>query len=392
MRILFACLIFYLVYLIGERIFLDRWLRRIPLRIAVTGTRGKSSVARMLASVLREDGRNVIAKTTGSEAVILLPDGGEIELDRGITPSILEQKRLVREAAARKADCLVAEVMSLRAENHYIESRHILKPNIVVITNVRRDHTDIMGDTEEKIASVLSLAICPGATVLSPAQEVRPSFRAEAERCGARLIPVQPGASAKLLEYVPDPSAVMFSENLDLVCALADHLGVSRSNVAAGIGKARHDVGKLGVWRYRVDGSGRTCYVANAFAANDPESTLEILSRINDSVPEAARHVIGVLNLRGDRAARTLQWISALREGAAQKFARLLVVGPHARVVRRRVPNSELLSVGSAQELMKRICTDAPDSALVFGFGNIKGAGRLLAEHWAHVGEPVWDK
>ena len=53
-------------YLVLERIRLDRYRSAIPLTIAVTGTRGKTSVTRMLASVLRESGRRVLAKTTGS--------------------------------------------------------------------------------------------------------------------------------------------------------------------------------------------------------------------------------------------------------------------------------------------------------------------------------------
>ncbi|MBC6948955.1 poly-gamma-glutamate synthase PgsB, partial [candidate division KSB1 bacterium] len=62
--LIFATIVF-LLYLIYERISLNRHRNAIPLRISMTGTRGKSSVVRMLASVLREDGKKVIAKTTG---------------------------------------------------------------------------------------------------------------------------------------------------------------------------------------------------------------------------------------------------------------------------------------------------------------------------------------
>src|SRR5512137_3000987 len=102
MRILLPWLMLFLLFLVWERVGLSRSHRRIPLRIAVTGTRGKSSVVRLLASILKEDGRKVVAKTTGSQAVILMPDGSQIELDRSVTPSILEQKRLIHEAARVK--------------------------------------------------------------------------------------------------------------------------------------------------------------------------------------------------------------------------------------------------------------------------------------------------
>jgi poly-gamma-glutamate synthase PgsB/CapB len=388
MRTLLPCLILFLLYLIGERLALERCLRRIPMRIAITGTRGKTSVTRLLASILQEDGRRVIAKTTGSEAVILLPDGGRIELNRDVTPSILEQKQLVKKAVKLHADCLIAEVMSLRPENHYIESRRILQPNIVAITNVRRDHTEIMGETKERIASVLSLDICAGAAVFLPEEEDCPSFRAEAERAGASLFRVKPGASAPLMASTPQLSPLEFSENLDLVYAVADHIGVSQTRIREGIRKARHDMGRLRVWRYKPHDSQRTCYLVNAFAANDPESTLEVLSRVTGMLPHAAGNIVGILNLRADRAPRTLQWISALREGAGRRFAQLFVIGAHTRIVRRQLPQARVLKSGSAEEMLNAVCSASPDAAVVFGFGNIKGAGMILAKHWAEVGEP----
>ncbi len=386
MRILPLCVILFLLYLIGERIALERSRRRIPLRIAVTGTRGKSSVTRLITSILREDGRRVVAKTTGSQAVILLPNGNQIELDRSIAPSILEQKRVIRMAARLKADSLVAEVMSIRPENHFAESRQMLKPDIVVITNVRRDHTEIMGETEEEIASVLSLDICPKSTVFVPEKDNRPSFRAEAARCGASLVPVQRDASAGLLESAPDLSGFEFQGDLDLVYAVANHLGINGAKVVDGIRKAQHDIGKLDVRVYRPDEAAQPLYLINAFAANDPESTFEALSKVAGIVPEAAGNLIGILNLRADRARRSLQWISVLRAGAARRFRRLFVTGGHAALVCRGVPEARLLRTGRADEMMRSICAQAAGPAVVFGFGNMKGSGRLLVEHWNKVG------
>ena len=43
-----------------------RSLNLIPLRIHVNGTRGKSSVTRLIAAGLREGGMRTFAKTTGT--------------------------------------------------------------------------------------------------------------------------------------------------------------------------------------------------------------------------------------------------------------------------------------------------------------------------------------
>jgi poly-gamma-glutamate synthase PgsB/CapB len=391
MRTLLPCLALFLAYLVWERIALDRARRRIPLLIAVTGTRGKSTVARLLASILKEDGRRVMAKTTGSQAMILLPDGGRIELDRSVTPSILEQKQLVHKAARLRADCLIAEVMSIRPENHYIECHHILRPNLVAITNVRRDHTESMGETEDQIASVLSLDIYEHSRVFLPAKEDRVPFQAVAQRCGATLIPVEARSSEPILQSEPELGRLEFADNFDLVYAIAVHLGIRRQHIIEGIRRAQHDIGRLRVWRYRHADPERAVYLVNAFAANDPESTFQVLAKVMDLLPAAAGNVVGILNLRADRLPRTVQWISVLRDGALQQFRRLFVVGDHSRVVQRRLPGVCAIKAGSPEQITKIVCAEAPAPAIIFGFGNVKGSGQLLAEYWDRIGRP-WEQ
>ena len=87
----FAALL--VIYLLAERLILNKKVRRIPLRICVTGTRGKSSITRLIAASLREAGFAVLARTTGSKPVVILPDGEEEEIRRRGSPSILEGNR-----------------------------------------------------------------------------------------------------------------------------------------------------------------------------------------------------------------------------------------------------------------------------------------------------------
>ena len=151
-----ACFVTLLLYLAGESRRLRRALRRVPLRVAVTGTRGKSGVTRLIAAGLRESGARVLAKTTGSRPALILPDGTEQELPRrGGPPSIREQVRLAGLAAGLKADALVVEMMSVGEECLLTESRRILRPEILALTNVRLDHVDVMGRSREDIARTL---------------------------------------------------------------------------------------------------------------------------------------------------------------------------------------------------------------------------------------------
>ena len=70
-------IIFILFLGVMETVSHRRNLMKIPLRILVNGTRGKTSVTRLVASALNEAGLMTYAKTTGSDAKWIMPDGSE---------------------------------------------------------------------------------------------------------------------------------------------------------------------------------------------------------------------------------------------------------------------------------------------------------------------------
>jgi poly-gamma-glutamate synthase PgsB/CapB len=375
--------------LIFERSRHDRRLRAIPLRIAVTGTRGKSSVTRMLAAVLRQSGRRVLAKTTGSEAVLILPDGSEREIFRRGRPSIIEQKDVVRLGAELGVDASVIEIMSVHPENHLVETRQLLKPDIVLVTNFRVDHTAAMGKTRDAVASVLALDIPQGARTFVPQQECLPVFREAAREGGAELIEVPPADQS--------PEAGQFSENLDLVCAATRSLGIDDRTIREGIGRTRGDRGALGIWRYQPPGSQAPCFLVNAFAANDPESTMIVHAKVMAALPADAERCIGLMSLRSDRGDRTLQWVEALRGGFTNRFSRLYVMGTHAAALKGRIrrfdaaARIEVLRRTRPKEIMQTVVSGMRDGGgVVFGFGNFGGAGRELVTHWKGSYEP-WE-
>jgi len=382
-----GCLVLFVLYLVCERLALDRRRAAIPLRIAVTGTRGKSSVTRIIASILRENGMRVVAKTTGSQARIVLPDAAEAEVRRRGIPSIMEQKELIRRAAGLSAECLVAEIMSIHPENHTVESQQILQPHIVVVTNIRCDHTEAMGRTPEEIAAVFSLDIPEKATVFVLERESRVPVGTRVENANGTLVKVPAGFSSRLQHLVPELARKEFADNLDLVCALAEHLGIAESTVCNGIMKSRQDIGRLRVWKYRSDETARACFLVNGFAANDPESSLQVVRMVKDRLPAAGRQWAGLLSLRADRADRTAQWIEALRGGMFGCLSRIYVTGAHAGIVGRTVPSARVLRGRRPRDMMRAIMTELEDQSVIVGLGNMKGTGELLVNFWSTEGE-----
>jgi gamma-polyglutamate synthase len=382
----------FLALLLAERRSLDAARRRVKVCVAVTGTRGKSSVTRLIAAALRGDGRSVLAKTTGSRPVFSGADGSEHLIDRPGPPTILEQKRVLRAAARGRHDALVAEMMSIRPECLRAEAARILKPDVLVITNVRVDHREEMGATVDSAAAALAEAIAPGCTVLVPAAENHPAFQAAALRRGARLVAVPDRASG-------GPSAGglgggwEFPENLLLAAAAAEFLGVSREKAEAGMAAAVPDFGALRVWR--LDENSVPRFAVSAFAANEPQSTRRLLDRLAAIRPGLPERKIGLLNLREDREDRTRQWVEAAGEGFFDDFAGILVLGraagPVARKLRRRGPDGRFVLglPGSDPARIMAVARAKAGSlpASFIGLGNIAGAGAALVDLWSRVGE-----
>ena len=101
------------VFLAVEKIRHERRLNRIPIRIHVNGTRGKSNVTRLIAAALRRSGIRTLGKTTGTIPRLILPDGNEKTVRRWAPANIIEQIKTVAIADKLKVNAIVIECMAL---------------------------------------------------------------------------------------------------------------------------------------------------------------------------------------------------------------------------------------------------------------------------------------
>lgn len=389
-----GCLILLLFYFLGERILLRVKIGRIPLRICVTGTRGKSTVTRLIASSLREAGFQVLAKTTGSRPVIIFPDGEEREIERRGLPSILEGKRILKLASKLKAQAFVAEMMSIQPECSFVESRQLLAPQILVITNVRLDHLDLMGSTKEEIAQSLSASIPPQGKVFVPQEEYFSVFEEAAQKIKAKIIPVKRPSDEDSLA-LKAAFADEFEENVRLALAVTQFLGIKKEVVFRGMAKARPDFGSLKIFVTPVGLTPCPWYLVSAFAANDPESTARVLSKLKERISFAGKRIIGILNFREDRGDRTGQWIKAFEDGFFHDFQRLVFIGAHSQAICRKKkfkfsPQIEVsaISAKNPKKIMERLSAMEREEVILIGMGNMGGLGRALLEYWEEIGKP----
>jgi len=192
-----ACLGVLVLLGLVERVSRDRAQMAIPIRIHVNGTRGKSSVTRLIWAALREAGVPAVAKTTGTRPRVLLPDGTEQAVRRRARANIREQLWLLQVARRAGARAVVAECMAVRPDLQWTAERDMIGATVGVITNVRTDHTEVMGDTLPEIAASMANTIPRNGVLITAEERFVPLFQRRAERCGARVVLASaPGADS----------------------------------------------------------------------------------------------------------------------------------------------------------------------------------------------------
>ena len=287
----------------------QRALSSIPLRIHVNGTRGKSSVTRLVAAGLREGGIKTFAKTTGTAPRVIDSNGLDRIIHRLRLPSIGEQVRLIDYFSKENPDAIVMECMAVQPQYQWISEHQMVKSHIGVITNVRPDHLDEMGPTEKDVAMSLCNSIPLEGTLITGEDEQTDLLEMVANANGTDFRKSDESAITQQeldsFSYMEHPSNVAVA--LD-VCKKA---GVDRNTALRGMHKVKPDLGALIAWNLNM--AGKRVQFINAMAANDPVSTLQIWKFVIDRYPAEGGTCV-FFNSRDDRPVRTRQMIELTLE------------------------------------------------------------------------------
>ncbi|MGB9741678.1 MAG: poly-gamma-glutamate synthase PgsB [bacterium] len=361
-----------------------RNLKRIPIRVQVNGTRGKSSVTRLIAAGLRAGGYRVVAKVTGTKPRFIVGDREEYPVRRLGKANIIEELRIVRLARKYQAQALVIECMALVPEYQRTENRMLIRPTHGVITNVRADHLDVMGPTVMDVARALSNTV-----------PVRGRFFT-AERGAALKVLKQrlrPGVEMKVTDpaTVSDEEIAGFSyiehkENVALALAVCESLGVERKTALQGMQRSLPDSGVMRI--YRIVDRGKELELVNTLAANDPDS----INMLWQMVKGRNEHRIVLVNCRRDRADRSRQLAELVRDW---EFDYAVITGGLTKVFIHRaiqlgVPKEKLRDFGDEIEpavVYQGVWELIKQSALVFATGNTVGYGEKLINCFVIRGE-----
>ena len=356
----------------------------IPIRIHVNGTRGKSSVTRLIGAALRESGIRTITKVTGTYPRLVMEDGKEVKIYRKAEANIIEQLSIVKLAAQRKVQAIVMECMAIQPQYQWITETKMMHSTIGIITNVRLDHIDVMGYTLPEIANALGKTIPRNQHFFTSEIQNLDQLKSISKKQNATLHFSE--ASSVTDEEMNGFNYMEHKENVALALLVCEFLGISREISLKGMYKAIPDAGVLKL--SRVEAYGKYINFYNAFAANDPQSTFLVWEQVNEGNGLEGFKII-LLNTRQDRLDRARQLTGMIGTKINDDFDYLILIGQSTDVVEelavnRGIKRNKILNLGWTEPeiVFEAVLTCTEKESTVVAIGNMGGMGGNIAEYF----------
>lgn len=359
-----------------------RRLQRIPLRVLITGSRGKSSTVRLIHAALTAGGIPTLGKTTGAASRELDTGGTEHATGRIGQVSILEMLETVHRSFRRDAvapEAVVLECMAVTPDLITLCTDDIVRPQASIVTNALWDHLEEQGTTLEQITISLSRAM--SGAELAVTSEHREATRAvmayEAQRYGCTFDAVSGDeVPPRILERLHG----VHPDNVAMALAVAAFAGVETDTAVRGMEAATVEplptVPSTAVidgieWWYRDIGS-----------VNDTDSLTPALIQAKAQLP-ADTITLAILTTRWDRPLRAIQFAASITPADVDG---LVIVGEPDVIVRHYArtagwPRDRIVRVGTwgfgerplyrrMSEFAERIGGKPPERIALIGMEN----------------------
>ena len=367
------CLIALILLVLGivEKHHHQMRLKRIPIRIHINGTRGKTLLTKMITDLLLEGGWTIAAKTTGVTPEYYSDDDGWLPRPRRFPARIKEQMRFLRDAADRNVDAVVLENMALRPENQHMAEVAMMQSSLSVITNVRHDHQEVMGITRDDIGATLACSVPRGSLLCIPKSDTTSAIQAAANQLKSRTLAVDVSNKASV-----------FDPHFALLETISDHYGIP-PDILERVKADWHKRLRPENFLLPLPNPARSGHFVNLFSCNDVTSVKEMIDWLERSRRIRPPYDF-ILTCRSDRPLRTkafLEWILPLLEGGrlvlAGNFPLLLVermrrnagIASHAIRKHDRIVPERILSEFTGRQ------------QVILGVGNYVKTGQKILHH-----------
>ena len=255
-----------------------------------------------------------------------------------------------------------------------------LEANIVVIVNVLEDHLDVMGPTLDQIAQAFGATIPYNGYLITVPGPYVEYFEKIAKERNTKVILAD---NSKITDkYLDKFDYMIFPDNASLSLAVGQALGIDEEICLRGMLNAHPDPGAMRITR--IKDKDINCIFVNGFAANDPQSTVNIWERVGELGYDIIDPIV-IMNCRQDRVDRTEIFVSDVFPKIQTHT--LVGIGEVTEPIKTafeqgkfpNVKNYIDLEYANPETIIEKIYPLLQDRIL-FGAGNIHGQGEEFIE------------
>ena len=323
---------------------------RIPMRVIVEGTRGKSSTVRILEEMMRGLGKKTFAKVTGEQTPLLIYNGVVIPLYR-MHNAVLIDYETIPTILNFDIDAVVIENQAITPYTmRYLHK--ILKPQHVIIPNIRVDHNETLGTDLDEMAhnfadnyrtATSQIQVYYGEPLEEVRQIVLPILQEYAEKFPEKMrlhaikIPKTSSYVCGIENYLVDKYFIEY--NFGIKIDEVEYVGPARSK-SDGITINEAEYIRRTVNNLDIRMNPEHIRYLNLAKVNDPLSFLQVLSYVLDRTEDS---VALVCYFRPDRVGRTelfKNMLSNLPPKIVPRIKQVWLAGYHTKLVYNHLPPS----------------------------------------------------
>jgi len=362
-------LLIFILYLIFEYVMLQSRIHKIPLRILVNGTRGKSTTVKIIHKILQESGKKVLAKTTGDVPQLIFPDGSQKKVKRSAPASIIENIRILKKAAKANPDAVVLECMALQPETQRVLSHFIFKPNYTIITNIHPDHFEVMGPDITDTAHSISECFSKDSSIILTKGTMQLLSRVPRRHAG-----MHQAENEEFPVHFKNIPHQIINENWAVISTLAGKLNLDKKTTEQCFTDAWKSIDQ----RISYLLPNQNAEFWNLFSANDSHTSDSFMrKRLGENSFD--RNLLCYLNCRADRPLRTKEFVNLILGKYSQAEIWLIGDGKHLakNIFRNHAMDIKLIS---DQQAVQNIKSGFSRETLLFCLGNFKGMESFISE------------
>ena len=248
--------------------------------IHIAGTNGKGSTAHLIASIMQEAGYKVGLYTSPhlTDFRERIKINGKMISKQNVIDFVLNNKKLFEDLHMSFFEMTVIMSFDYFANNKVdiaiietglggrLDSTNIIKPELAIITNISLDHTNLLGNTIQKIAAEKAGIIKEGTTVVIGKKQKATEniFNKVVNKKKANIL----YAKMQKDSYISDLKGTIQKENISTcICAIKQMQkkgwNISEKNIKDGIRYCIKNTQLLGRWQILQDNPTIICDIAH---------------------------------------------------------------------------------------------------------------------------------